>query len=118
MEQKDLERILHGDIEHIDNVNEHDIALYEMNIKVHPKDVKKMLEAYLSKKITADQLVNWAGFLCIRAEYCSPDYYDLNNYYEDMWYVVQKLSTPEIDGEINEAQVKQYLVELEKYEGE
>jgi len=118
MEQEDLERILSGDIAHIDNVKESDVALHEMRVKVYPIYVKKMLEAYLLRKIDADQLVNWAGFLCIRAEYCSPDYYDFDDYFDDMWYVIQKLSTPEIDGKIDDSRVKEYLAELEKYKTE
>ena len=34
------------------------------------------------------------------------------DYYEDMFYVIQCLSTPEIDGEVNEKQVRLYLSEL------
>jgi hypothetical protein len=32
-----------------------------------------------------------------------------------MWYVIQKLSTPEIDGEITPESVQIYLKELDKY---
>ncbi len=108
--------ILHGDISLISKVNERDIALYEIRVPVTPSDVKNMLVEYLSGKITADDLNNWAGFLCIRAEYVPPEINESDpDYYEDMFYVIQCLSTPEIDGEINEKQVKQYLSELDKY---
>lgn len=116
MEQTDLLKILHGDISHIGQVNESDVALFGMRVMVTPIDIKKMLLDYLDGKLSADDLTNWAGFLCIRTEYVSPKCEDSNpDYYEDMWYVVQCLSTPEIDGEINEKQVHLYLSELEKY---
>lgn len=45
-----------------------------------------------------------------------PEFKELDpDYYEDMFYVIQCLSTPEIDGEVNEATVNQYLSELDKY---
>ena len=116
MEQTDLLKILHGDISHISQVNESDVALFGMRVIVTPIDIKKMLLAYLDGKLSADDLTNWAGFLCIRAEYVSPKCEESNpDYYEDMWYVVQCLSTPEIDGEVNENQVKLYISELDKY---
>ena len=76
-----------------------------------------MLSAFLDKKINAEDLTNWARFICIRGEYCSPNYLDdeIADYYEDMFYVIQRLSTPKIDGEVNEERVKQYLSELDKY---
>ncbi len=114
MKYEDLLKILHGDISHIIKVNEKDIALYEMEVIITPDDVKKMMHRYLTGIISAHNLTNWAGFLCIRAEYTAPDAED-EDYYGDMWDVIQCLSTPEIDGEINETTVKSYLLELNKY---
>lgn len=116
MEKIDLIHILNGDISRINKVNERDIALYEVRIAVRPDDVKKILLKYLSGEITAKELTNWAGFICIRAEFVPPEIDESDpDYYEDMFYVIQCLSTPEIDGQINESQVKIYLSELDKY---
>ena len=117
MEQEYLLKILEGDISLIDEVNVNDVALYEMRVTVEPKHVKKMLLEYLNGSITAEALKRWAKFICSRTEYGTPHYLndELVDYYEDMFYVIQCLSTPEIDGEINEKQVKQYLSELDKY---
>ncbi|MBA2655188.1 MAG: hypothetical protein H0U71_09030 [Gammaproteobacteria bacterium] len=115
MELTDLIKILHGDISHIDTVDESDMGLYSMRVIVTPVEVKKILLAYLSGELSANDLTNWAGFLCIRTEYVSPRHESNPDYYEDMWYVVQCLSTPEIDGEVSEKQVKLYLSELDKY---
>lgn len=117
MKKEHLVDILDGNIDLINKVNESDIALHDVEIAVHPKHVKKMLGAYLDKKISSEELTNWAGFICIRGEYCSPNYLDFEiaDYYEDMFYVIQRLSTPMIDGEVNESRVKLYLKELDKY---
>lgn len=117
MELNDLLKILQGDISLISKVNESDVALYDMEVIVYPRDVKYMLRAYLEGMISSDDLTNWARFICMRGEYCSPNYLDddIADYYEDIFYVIQRLSTPEIDGEVNEATVKSYLAELNKY---
>lgn len=59
-----------------------------------------MLLKYLSGNVSADDLNNWTGFICIRAEYVPPEVCQSDpDYYVDMFYVIQCLSTPEIDGE-------------------
>jgi hypothetical protein len=116
MEKHDLIDILHGDISRINEVNERDIALYEVRVAVTPNDVRAIMLKYLLGEITANDLINWAGFICVRAEYVPPEINQSDpDYYEDMFYVIQCLSTPEIDGEVNEERVRQYLSELAKY---
>ncbi len=120
MNKINLLKILHGDVDLIHKVNIEDIALYEDAIPVYPQNVKKMLNLRLSGNIDTDELSQWAQFLCARSEYTSPDSRDNDKslYYEDMWYVIQKLSTPEIDGELTTERLEQYLNELKKYEEE
>jgi hypothetical protein len=117
MEQTDLLKILEGDISRIDSVNVEDVALYEVRVTVQPCHVRTMLNDYLAGKVNANDLTRWAMFICLRVEYGTPDYLDdeIAYYYEDMFYVIQCLSTPEIDGEVNEERVRQYLSELDKY---
>lgn len=114
----DLETILKGDIARIDEVNITDIALYQDNIFVYPKDIKVMLEKYLVRDITLDELSKWAGFLSVRGEYSSPKKTDDRDedFYDVMWDVIHALSVPEIDGEINTERVREYLVLLKKYD--
>lgn len=115
----DLERVLEGDILHIDEINDYRIGLSEGIIEVKPSHVEKIINSFLSKKITASELTKWADFIFGRIEYCSVhidnEDDDTTDYYEDIWYVIQKLSTPYLDGEITEKLVKEYLKELEKY---
>lgn len=117
MEREDLLKIIEGDIDHIDSVNMNDVALYEMRVAVKPRHVRKMLLNYLAGQTNANDLSKWASFICMRSEFGSPNYNDEEfiDYYEDMFSVIQALSTPEIDGEINMARVKLYLSELNKY---
>ena len=44
-----------------------------------------------------------------------PPEHDDEDYYETMWYVLQQLSTPELDGAITPAKVMAHLAELEKF---
>lgn len=116
MEYTDLIKILNGDIRHIDNVNEYDDILHDTRIIITPELVRKCLLEYLAGSIAADDLIKWAKFICGRLEYVVPDCDDSDqDYFEAMYYVIQCLSTPELDGEVNQAQVKIYLSELDKY---
>lgn len=117
MEKINLLKILDGDIALIGKVNVKDIALYEDRVTVEPRHVRNMLLDYLANKINSSDLTKWARFICLRGEYGTPYYLDdeMADFFEDMFYVIQRLSTPEIDGEITEERVKGYLLELEKY---
>lgn len=119
MEREDLIKILEGDISHIDSVNIKDVGKFTVRVVVEPHHVKKMLLNYLNGKINANDLTKWASFICMRGgEYVDayPRYPDdkMEDFYEDMFYVIQRLSTPQIDGEVNEERVKAYLSELEE----
>lgn len=125
LEKSNLVKILYGDIDVIDQVNVRDPeTLSENRVTIVPQHVRKMLKAFLQGKISADDLTKWARFICLRMEYIcvptnicplNPKFSEIANYYEDMMYVIQRLSTPEIDGEVTEERVKQYLAELDKY---
>ena len=114
----DLERILNGDIEHISNINIYEQHDPNLEVTISPWHVKKMLLAYLDESISAEQLNAWAEFICFKgSEYVCENWEndESADFYEDMRYVVQKLSTPEIDGEITPETVRNYLNELDKY---
>lgn len=117
--ENDLERILNGDIDYIEHAYNLDFPLPEIKVVVLPHHVKKILLSYLSSQINADELQRVTEFICYHTgAYIINDPNDdieTQNYYEAMWYVIQKLSTPEIDGEITPETVLLYLSELEKY---
>ncbi len=119
MKKEDLEAILNGNIAHISEVNMYEDTDPNIEIIVMPIHVQNMLLAYLNKKITDEELNEWATFICFRGggEYVCSDWENEESvdFYEDMFYVVQKLSTPEIDGEITPETVEKYLRELDKY---
>jgi len=116
MKEIDLKVILNGNIEYVTKFYDAPDDP-ELKIVVLPVDVKKILMSYLKGDITLENLNIWAEFLCFRGEYVCNDWEsdESADYYEDMWYVVQKLSTPEIDGEITPDTVRVYLEELDKY---
>jgi hypothetical protein len=112
-----LEEILNGNIWLIDKFDINQVSYLKDEVIVKPIHVRKLINQFLCKAISAADLQKWARFICMRTEYVVPggDNDEVNDHYEDMYYVVQLLSTPEIDGEINEAQVRTYLQKLEKY---
>lgn len=128
MEKSDLIKILHGDVELIDRVNVHDIEAFKENdVLIRPKDVREMLLKFLRQQLSSEDLTKWAMFICLRGEYIpvsdeyspmSKEFDEIGDYYSDMMHVIEKLSTPKLDGEVNEKNVKKYLSELEKYRDE
>jgi len=117
MERTDLIEILRGNLSRIDEVDVTDVAPLEVVVTIYPKDVGKMLLSYLSGEISGESLTKWAVFITLRCEYGPPGWDDeeIGDYYEDMMYVIQRLSTPEIDGDICPHRVRGYLRELDKY---
>ena len=109
-----LEKILSGRIDLIGQFDCNQAALLEEVVVITPKYVRSMLEKYLQKNISAEDLQKWAAFVCIRSEYAVPGGYDdqIHDYYEPMYYVIQRLSTPELDGDITQARIKEYMKEL------
>lgn len=119
MKREDLIKILEGEISLIDKMNLKEIALAEIEIFVKPNHVRKMLLDFLAGKITADELAKWSKFICLRPEYGSEFYLDDEkwNYHETMFNVIQRLSTPELDGDVTHESVKNYLSKLKIYYG-
>lgn len=121
MEQKDLLRVLHGDIAHIQAIDPFDENMSKEKVIIYPKDVRHILLEYLTDKISMEDLNEWAKFISLRVDCVPPgDPYDdqLSDYYDDMCDVINFLSTPEIDGAISKNRVKEYLAKLLKYEDE
>lgn len=113
-----LESILNGNIHLIDQFDMNQVGRLNEYLIIKPSQVRKILTRYLSGDISDFELNKWARFICLRLEYIVPggDDDSLNDFYEDMYYVIQRVSTPEIDGDINEDSIKSYLNELnEKY---
>ncbi len=117
MKLENLKSILGGNLKLMKNIDVNEVAKFEDRVQVIPKDVCNMLEKFLTKKISAKELSEWAKFVTVRGEYCSPreDGRD-DDYYEKMWDIISWLSTPEIDGEIDVESVNKYLLVLKKYE--
>lgn len=107
-----LAKILDGDIELIDTYsNKYDRYNSECKILITPQQIAKILADYLNKKLNPMELQKWADFLCHNDALYTPRH-EGEDYYEDMWHVLQKISTPFIDGEINVNNISEYLTEL------
>lgn len=118
MNRNDLTRVLNGDLAHMLNLDIYETNDPNLEVTILPKHVKAILLSYLKEKISSEQLNSWAEFIYFRSgEYVSENWEDDESadFYEDMWYVIQKLSTPEIDGDITPETVRIYLKELDKY---
>jgi hypothetical protein len=118
----DLIQILNGDIDLIDRANIRDVALFEDEVLLTPRHVRKMLINFLQGKISSLDLTRWAMFITMRDEYVSVDpkidcmtskFDEIGNYYCGMWTIIQRISTPHIDGEVNTISVGRYLEELD-----
>ncbi len=115
-----LSSILKGNLLLIDNFDMNQIVPFdEERIVIKPSYIRNMLKKYLAGEISDSELNKWARFICLRGEYVVPDRINAEangDPYEAMYYVIQRVSTPEIDGDIDEERIKGYLAELdEKY---
>jgi len=73
-----------------------------------------MLLKFLSKEIDAESLSSWASFVVVAEVYAVSGWEDdaIADRYEPMWHVLQMLSTPFLDGPINEKSVNEHLLTL------
>jgi len=106
--------ILDGDISLIDEIDMNQYDQLNETVIIKPSHIRKMLLKYLTEEISDFDLNQWARFLCLRGEYIVPGGDDdkINDFYEDMYYVIQRVSTPEIDGDIDKDRIQSYLDEL------
>lgn len=88
---------------------------FSCEVGVELPRVIQRLESYLEGSLSAEELTLWATHLTLIDAYVTPGWEDdeLADRYEVMWDVLQELSTPAIDGEIDEQRVSGYLDRLE-----
>jgi hypothetical protein len=86
-------------------------------IIVYPSQILNMLQMYLHNKINKEELSEWASFLILSDVCVCPDWEDDTkaDKYEPMWYIIQQLSSPEIDGEITVEGVTQHVDALKAF---
>ena len=109
-----LDSILNGNLDLIDQIDMNQVGRLHELIIIKPNQVRHILMRYLSGDVSDLALNQWAKFICSRLEYIVPggDDDNLTDFYEDMYYVIQRISTPEIDGDINQERITLYLNEL------
>lgn len=111
-----LKSVLNGNFELINKIEWPTEAKFEDIVIIYPKQVIAFLSKYYNGSISSENLSNWAGFICTRAEFEAPENENDEDFYEKMWDVLSYLSTPEIDGEITVERVNEYLNMLKRYE--
>ncbi len=113
------EQILNGFIS-ISEVKKTDVIMiiYKEEIIVRPQHVITMLQKCLEEKVTTQELSKWSSFLLFNDIYISPDWEDDKkcDNYESMWYVLQQLSSPYIDGEITDDKIIEHISQLKRIE--
>jgi len=82
-----------------------------------------MLKKYLDGKISEEELKSFALFILAmdtyvqpNEKYCeeNPTDYEAADLYEDMWYILQQLSSPEIDGELTSERAEKFIETLKQ----
>lgn len=109
-----LRSILDGRFDLIKTFDMNQPASYQDEIIITPRKLRHVLDLYLSGIISSIQLQEWSEFICLRPEYVVPGGNNdtVNDYYESMYYVIQKLSTPCLDGKITFELVQKYKNEF------
>lgn len=86
----------------------------ELKIYIEPSDLEPVLKDFLIGKFTPEEIQDWASWILLTEEFCVKNWEDdqIADYYEPMWYVLQQLSTPSLDGEITLLVVEQHLATI------
>ena len=105
--------------ERIDKLNIKSQEIDEIEIAIVPDDIIYVLQKFLSGKLQSEYLLDWSSFLIIENVFVDPEWiYDpYSDSYEPIWWVLQQLTCPAIDGAITFTRVKElakYLEDLKK----
>lgn len=85
-------------------------------IYVTPENVAAMLTQFLNGTVSAEEIAAWSDFLLTEDVYTSPGYPNENetDKYEPMWWILQQLSSPEIDGYLDVSRAEEHLEVLDE----
>lgn len=105
------EQLLDLNISVIDEVSANsNVLINTEKVVVTPKNIAAGIELYLQGGLSAERLVAWASILVCNDCFVSNDGFD--DEFEVMWYVLQRISTPFLDGEITPELMLAYKKEL------
>ncbi len=95
------------------------ISLQETKIIVTPDDVIYVLQKFLSGILPSEYLIDWSSFLILGDMFVDPQWkYNQNSnedLYEPMWWVLQQLTCPAIDGEVTFNRVTKLVKDLKDF---
>ncbi|PLK50154.1 hypothetical protein [Uliginosibacterium sp. TH139] len=80
-------------------------------VHIQPRDLLPVLGQYIEGTISEKQLQQWADWVLQQDEFCvlGCENDSVSDYYEPMWYVLQQLSTPFVDGPITAKAVQAHV---------
>jgi hypothetical protein len=86
------------------------------DIPIEPRDVAAGLQRYLDRLVDEDELGYWATFITMTGAYHAPEppAHD-EDWYEEMWTVLDELATPILAGPITPEAVRDKLRRLDRY---
>lgn len=89
-------------------------ATANVEIYVSTEIIINVLNKFHDGKVDAQWLIEWASFLLSNDVYVTEGWEDDDkaDRYEPMWNVLQRLSTPFLDGSITDERVSAYIEEL------
>jgi hypothetical protein len=91
------------------------ISTSKNEIHITPADLLPTLHLFINGKLTEQQLQRWSSWVLNQEEFCVKNWEidSVADHYEPMWYGLQKLSTPFIDGKIIKESVEAYIQKLQ-----
>lgn len=89
------------------------VGAKEVHLK--PTDLLPVLNQYLHGRLSAEVLRDWASWVLCQEDLSVEGWQSdsVADHYEPMWYVLQQLSTPFIDGEISKELVREHVATLQ-----
>lgn len=108
------ELALAGDCSAIESLRStHEVL--DTEVVVMPSAVVNILLRYLNSEIESADVQHWADLLVNNETFVCPNWQDddVADRYEPMWYVLQRLASPAIDGGISVDNVRCYLKDIE-----
>ena len=86
----------------------------DQHIFITPKDIVPKLQMYIDGNVSSDELVQWSSMIlhqdCIVVKGWEDD--QIADHYEPMWYILQQISAPFIDGPITKMRAQDYINKL------
>jgi len=87
-----------------------------LEIGIFPEDVKKILSKFIKGELNEDEIRKWASLILALVDvYSTPlKKGEKEDKYEPMWYIIQQLASPEVDGNLTIQKAELFIEELNR----